>query len=116
MVDSCVITRPGSGDRVFDAETGTWSEPPPGTVYAGRCRVQVPALAPRGVDAAQVEWATARVVVSIPVAVVGVRPGHTVTITGSLLDPELAGRKVTVLDVPAKSHLTARRLQCEGVS
>lgn len=41
MTDTCLITKPGEGERVFNEETGQYTDPPRITVYQGPCRVQV---------------------------------------------------------------------------
>lgn len=43
LTDTCRITKPGAGDRVFDENTGQYTDPARATVYEGPCRIQVKA-------------------------------------------------------------------------
>lgn len=43
MLDTCKITKPGTGGRVFDEATGEYADPARVTVYEGPCRMQVKA-------------------------------------------------------------------------
>jgi hypothetical protein len=54
--------------------------------------------------------------VKIPISVEGVRAGDVVTITASLLDPDLVDQEFQVIDGFAKSFATSRRLQVERVT
>lgn len=116
MVDACTVTT--SGVPVWDDGLGAYVPGAPVGVYAGRCRVQVPASAPGAPVAGEAEWATMAVVVSIPVAGTGsVDKGATVKVTACTHDAALVSREFTVVGLPLrKTFATARRLQCEGVA
>jgi hypothetical protein len=116
MVDACTITRPGAGDPVFDPSTGGYTNPEPVTVHAGPCRVQVNAPDSTSEDFGGRSVTTSPLRVSVPMSVTGVRQQDLVTITAAALDPDLAGRTFRVEYAPAKTHMTARRLECEEVN
>lgn len=110
---TCTITRPGTGDPVFDPITGTITDPPPTAVYTGPCLVT-----PEGGDRVQ-QFGEGVVVtrtysVSIEDTSVVVKVGDTVTVTASR-DPLAVDRTMTVLDVPKSELLTVRRLTVEEV-
>jgi hypothetical protein len=67
------------------------------------------------VETGGAELASFDYVISIPFAVVGVREGHRVTVTGSP-DPALVGTVVEVRMVDRGDHITARRLSCQEVT
>lgn len=113
MLDACTITR-GAGESEFDPVTGTYSDPAGTSVYEGKCKVQQrPSVSAEsvGADVASV----LAVEVHVPMSVTGVEIGDTVTITSSVYDQALVDRSYRVVDDPAKSYATARRLQCEEV-
>lgn len=119
MVTACTITRSG-GAQVFDPNTGTYTDPAPVEVYAGKCKVQQKT----SVSTDEVGGTVVTVLgieVQVPVSVTGVDGGDTVTITGAvsgyehLHDSALDGREYRVTDDPAKTFATARRLRCEEV-
>lgn len=116
MVDSCRITRSGTGDPVFDSTTGRYAEPSRVPVYEGACRVVPGATQVRTAEAGERLVYLRRATVSVPVEVVGVLVGDRVEVLSSELDPDLAGVETRVLDVTRGSHVTARRLVCEEVS
>lgn len=43
MTDTCEITKPGTGPRVFNETTGQYTDPARVPVYNGPCRIQVKA-------------------------------------------------------------------------
>ncbi len=110
MVDACTIAA---------ADVRTDGAPVAGAVrYSGPCRVQEAVLPTAAADQAQQSpaWQSQRKYVSIPVAVTSVRPGDVVTVTSSALDPGAVGHRFRVVASAAKTHLTARRLECEEVA
>lgn len=114
MVDTCTITRPAAGDPVFDPETGNYTDPTPLTVYSGKCRVQVTSsLDVRSSELGGQAVGLTRITVTIPVDATDVTPEDTVTIDAAAHDPLLATRTLTVKGAEAKTHATARRLECE---
>ncbi len=116
MVDACTVTRPGAAGT-FDPDTGTYTNPTGTAVYSGPCEVQVSdGLTTQNPEAGGQELTITRLTVKVPVSVVGVRVDDVVTVTASLLDPDLVGRVFKVTAGHAKSFLTARRLQVVEVS
>ena len=114
MVDTCTITR--SGEPTTDPDTGEVDDNPT-TVYTGRCKVQQQAVQSRPQTPGEAAVQMVRREVHLPVATSGgIRVGDLITITASVLDPDLVGRKLRVRDEHAKSYATARRLGVEEVT
>lgn len=113
MVDECTVTRPGSGDPVWNETSMGYDPPPPTTVYAGRCRVQLSAAMANTPEAGERVLVVQRATVSVPVDVTGIAVGDTVTITAAAHDPDLVGSTYRVRSLFAKTHATARRLEVE---
>jgi hypothetical protein len=113
MVDACTIQRV-TGTTTNDT-TGVVT-PTYTTIYSGRCRVQqvVPIAKPAHVGEAAV-WLQ-RLVLQVPMSVTGIASDDLVTITASLLDPDLVGRTFHVRELGHKTHMTARRVQLEEVT
>jgi hypothetical protein len=113
MADACTITR--AGTPTTDDVTGkvTYS---PTTVYSGKCRVQqrVPVSKPADIGQAAV-WLE-RLELQLPMSVTGVASDDLVTITASVLDPDLVGRTWHVRELGHKTHATSRRVQIEEVT
>lgn len=117
MVDACTITTPDpAGEPVWDDETGTWGDPPPLTVYSGKCRVQTTMTGETNPDAGDREWTVQSLSVSVPMSATGFAIGDTVTVTASEFDPDLVGRVFTITALAHKTHMTARRMRVEEVT
>ncbi len=115
MTDACSIAHPGAA-ATFDPVTGTYTDPTATVFYTGPCEVQVSdGLTAQEGEAGGAELTVLRLMVKVPVEVTGVVVDDVVTITASLLDPDLVGRVFQVVAGHAKSFLTARRLQVEEV-
>ncbi len=114
MVDACTIAHPGAA-ATFNAATGVYADPAGTVFYTGPCQIQV-GLAVGGSDAGGAELTVLRLVVKVPVTVVGVEVDDVVTVTASLLDPDLVGRVFQVTAGHAKTFATARRLQVDEVT
>jgi hypothetical protein len=115
MVDTCTI---GTLEAAtFDSGTGTFT---PGTidpVYTGKCRVQVvDSLNAQEPRVGERQLTIQQLVLSVPTAAAGIEVGQVVELLTAALDPELVGRRFRVVGTHAKSHATARRLQCEEVT
>lgn len=107
MVDACTITRQTGTST--DLQTAVVT-PTIATIYAGKCRVQghSPSMArPETVGAAYVFQTP--FVLQVPMSVTDVRVNDIVTITASVLDPDLPGRTYWVKELAAKTHMTSRR-------
>jgi len=108
MVESCVIKRrTGETTGAGGVITPTYGA----DLYTGRCRVQVTYKRPgEGVNVGEAYLVLERHEVQLPVSVTGLAEGDQITITASVLDPDLVGRVYVVHDVLRKSHLTSRRV------
>lgn len=116
MADTCVITRAGEGP-VFDPSTGTYTDAAGGPVYDGPCRVQVTdSLNARTPEAGGDLVTVQQLVLQVPVAATGVKVGDVATLITAKHDPDLINRKYRVVATHAKTHATARRLQCEEIT
>lgn len=116
MVDACTITR-GGGAPVFDPNTGMYTTPAGTTVYTGPCEVQISdGLTARQADAGGTDVTLSRLTVKVPISVEGIQIDDTVTITASLLDPDLVDQDYRVEAGFAKTFATARRLQVERLT
>ena len=131
MLDTCRITRSGSGEPVYDPDTGTYAPPEGVTVYAGKCRVKAPqARAVRTVEAGERQIALIPGEVHIPVMGEGYQTdpdtslpyvptdGDVVTITavGPASDPSLLATTLTVEGPFIGSLTTSRRLSVQAVA
>lgn len=110
MVDACTITR--RTGSVTDPETGviavTYA-----TIYTGKCRVKQVVPASRPTDVGQAFLWLQRLEIQLPMSVASVLSDDIVTVTASLLDPDLVGRIFHVRDLGHATHKTSRRHQIE---
>lgn len=113
MVDACTIEYVSGTVRDEDAGTST---PTYSARYTGKCRVQATDTTQNPQDAGEVSWTLQNLIVSVPMSVTGVEVDDRVTITASVLDPDLVGRVFTVGGLAHKTHATARRLRVVEVS
>jgi Family of unknown function (DUF6093) len=113
MIDACTVQRV-TGSATNDT-TGVVT-PTYSTIYTGKCRVQqvVPIAKPANVGEAAV-WLQ-RLVLQLPMSVVGIQSDDLVTITASVLDGDLVGRTFHVRELGHKTHATARRVQLEEIT
>lgn len=114
MVDACTIAR-GGADPVTDPETGVVTYPTGPAFYTGRCLVQLPDVQESDVEAGEREWVQQRARIDVPMSVTGIRIDDVVTVTRSVLDPDLVGRRYVVAGLMHKTYATARRLRCTEV-
>lgn len=108
MQDQCTITR--TSVTHTDPETGAQIKTI-APVYTGKCRIQMqmPGSA-SAVEPGEAHLLLLSLSVQIPMSVTGVQPGDIVTVTSSVLDAELNGRRFRVKDLGHKTHGTSRRL------
>jgi hypothetical protein len=107
MQDACTIRRvTGESTGAGGVITPTYGP----DLYAGKCRVQTKAETGAATDVGEATVYVGRHEVQLPISVLGLAEGDQVTITASVLDPDLVGKVFTVRDITAKTHLTARRL------
>ena len=116
MVDECTVTRAG-GEETYNPATNAYTAAAGSTVYTGACEVQISdGLNARQAEAGGAELTISRLTVKIPISVEDVTIGDIVTITDTLLDPDLIGQRFRVIAGHAKTFATARRLQVERAS
>lgn len=114
MVDACVIRAPSTtGD--MDPDTGLRPEVPGAVVYAGNCKVQTYEAHEANPESGDHVFSVQRSSIHIP-ATVEVPVGHLLTVTASVLDPNLVGRRFRVSAVLHKTFATANRLQVDEVT
>jgi hypothetical protein len=108
MADTCTIRRVTGWTTDLDSgvRTPTYLSP---DVYAGKCRVQQGIAQADQHDAGEDYLLQLRLVVQLPMSVVGVKVGDEVTLTASR-DPDLVGRPFLVRDLFHKTDASARRV------
>lgn len=102
-----------------DPDTGLLVPPPEVTVYEGPCRLRVQDAMVADTEAGERLIGVVRYTLSLPMSDVrtaAVGRGHTATVTDSLLDPGLPGRRFTVSSGFVGSQITARRFPVEEVT
>lgn len=114
MVDKCTITV--SGEPTLDPVT-LQLVTSIATLYAGPCQVSGTSQAQSGTAEVEgrLQYEQARTF-KVPVEVVGVPVGATITVTAAALDQEMVGRSFTVRAVEHKSFITSRRITAEEVT
>lgn len=114
MVDACEIrTKPTTG--VLDPVTGTRPEQPGALLYSGKCKVQTYEAHEQTPQSGQHAYTVQRYYVHIPAAV-DIPVDARVTITASVLDPNLVGKTYRVAGGLHKSMATANRLLVDEVT
>lgn len=110
MVDACTIRRPVTGLAVTDPVTGVVVKGyAPADPYSGKCRVQQLLARVDQHDVGEDYVTMLRLVLQLPVSVVGVQVNDEVTITVSQ-DPDLVGRVFLIWDLFHKTDSTSRRI------
>lgn len=106
MVDTCTIRRKtGTTLDDFSGETTTtWDD-----LYTGKCRVQQRIAEAAIQDPGEDYRLQLRMILQLPITVVGLEVGDEITITASR-DPDLVDRVLTVRDLMHKTDATARRV------
>jgi len=110
MIDECTVTRPG--DPVTDPETGNVT---PGStlVYTGPCKVQQTISQASNPSAGGHQFTVQDVRWDTPVTAGPFLVDDVVTITASVMDPQLVGREMRVVELFHKSFATAQRTRVE---
>ena len=119
MVATCLITKDGVGEPVFNETTGQYTYPARVTVYEGPCRLQVKSVIAGSTDADSGErlTTTQEAELQLPIAGTdGVAIDHQAKILTNPLDLSLVDRVFTVVARHEKSHATARRLRVVEVT
>lgn len=112
MIDACTITRPGA--TVTDPNTGDVTNTPT-VVYAGRCKVQQTISQASSPTAGGHQFTVLDSRVDVPVLAGPLKVDDVVTVTTSVLDPQLVGSVFRVVELFHKSMATAQRTRVEQV-
>lgn len=117
QVDSCTITRPGTGKGDFNNVTGKYDKPARVEVYKGKCRIQVTR------SAATDESSGERLVITQSaewqgpvVGTEGISVNDVIHMDSCANDSALEGREFTVVARHEKTHATSRRLSVREVT
>lgn len=110
MVDTCTIRRYGA--PVTSTLDGTVTRATT-VVYSGKCRIQQTDAESRTEDSGEAYLHLQRVVVQLPMSVVGLQILDEVTCNTSAHDPDLPGRVWLARDLGHKTHMTSRRVRAE---
>lgn len=114
MVDACVIREP-STFGAMDPGTGQRTETVGAVVYEGRCKIQTYEAHESTPASGQHVWSVQRYSVHLP-ATVEVAVDCMVTVTASVLDANMVGRRYRVAGDLHKSMATANRLVVDEVT
>jgi len=106
MVDACTVSRPG--DPVTDPDTGEVT-PSSTPVYSGPCKVQQTISQASTPSAGGHQFTVQDSRVDFPVSAGPLMVDDVVTVTASVLDPQLAGSVFRVVELFHKSFATAQR-------
>ena len=112
MLDACAVTRPGA--PVTDPETGEVT-PSSTPVYSGPCKVQQTISQASNPTAGGHQFTVQDVRWDTPVTAGPFLVGDVVTMTASVLDPQLVGRVFRVIETFHKSGATAQRTRVSEV-
>lgn len=128
LTDTCRITAPGSGERVWDENTGQYADPERVVVYEGPARIQVKADINSNVvetTAGEREWTYLTAQLQLPVvtptgaigSVDDVDVDHVCEILSAPYSPTLVGSLFNIQGTYHKSHAVYTRFRVrEAVS
>jgi hypothetical protein len=111
MLDACTIAH--HTGQTTDATTGAVTQTYGAAFYTGKCKVQLRDVDPATPEAGDRLTVVLRSRVDVPMSVEDVAVDDLVTITASVLDPDLVGRTFRVVAPFHGSFKTARRLPVE---
>jgi len=114
MVDACEIREPATVGEM-DPATGLRPETPGALMYSGKCKVQTFEAHESTPESGEHVFTVQRTQVHLP-ATVEVAVDQIITVTASVLDPNLVGRRFRVAAFLHKSFATANRVQVEEVT
>ena len=113
MVDACTVTRPGP--VVTDPVTGNVT-PSSTPAYTGACKVQQTISQASNPTAGGHAFTIQDSRVDVPVSAGPLKVNDVVTITASVLDPQLVGTVFRVVELFHKSMATAQRTRVETIA
>lgn len=112
MTARCTIDRDGTGDPVWDEDTGTWTQPARVVLHTDvPCRIQQQKQ-PQVADVGQQQVSTHDYLVPVPITITDVELGQQLLVTVNLDDPSLVGRRLEITDVQRGSLAWERDLVC----
>lgn len=116
LMTDIVTVRYATGNTTQDPVTGS-TVPEYADRFTSKCKVQARNLVAQDAEVGGRTATTVRLELHLPVDAPAVEPGDVceVTAVGPLSDPQLLGRKFTVVAPVGKSFATARRLEVEEV-
>lgn len=112
MVDACTVGRPG--EPVLNEGTGVLS-PSLAPVYSGACKFQATISSAANPVSGEHRFTVQDLRFDLPVSAGPLAVNDLVTVTASLLDPQLVGRVYRVAELFHKSFATAQRSRVEEV-
>ncbi|HET6916595.1 MAG TPA: DUF6093 family protein [Acidimicrobiales bacterium] len=116
MTDTCQITKPGTGDPVYDSATGTYAPPAPVEVYNGKCKLKTPHVVnPFQADGAGTPWQVEQATLSLPADAPSIEQGWTVNYLTAPYNTVLEGRVFGVTGPAHGSQTTAQRVLVQEV-
>ena len=116
MVDTCTITRAGTGTGPFDPETGQYDDPARVSVYSGKCKIQDKSIIAASTSSNAGDRAVIAQGSELQLPVIesaGVAINDVSHIDTCVDDPSLVDREYTISARHGKSQATARRLRVE---
>ena len=113
MLDACTVSR--LGDPVTDPDTGNVT-PGEDLIYSGPCKVQQTISQASNPSAGGHSFTVQDSRVDFPVAAGPLLVNDVVTLTASVLDPQLVGRVFRVSELFHKSYATAQRTRVEEIT
>lgn len=112
MLDTCTVHRPG--ELVTDADGNV--APTLTLVYSGPCKVQQTITQASTPSAGGHQFTLQDSRVDFPVEAGPLAVDDVVTLTASVLDPQLVGREFRVTELFHKSYATAQRTRAEEIT
>ncbi|MFE4229132.1 DUF6093 family protein [Arthrobacter sp. NPDC056886] len=113
MIDACKVQRPG--EPTTDPDTGEVT-PSETFVYSGPCKVQQTISQASSPTAGEHAFTVQDSRVDFPVSAGPLNVDDVVTITVSVLDPQLVGSEYRVVELFHKSMATAQRTRVQQVT
>lgn len=113
MFDACTVDRPGPS--VTDPDSGVVA-PSLTRIYVGKCKVQQTIAQSSSPEAGGHSFTVQSTRWDTPVSAGPFAVSDVVTMTGAVLDPQLAGRVYRVVELFHKSGATAQRVRVEEVT
>lgn len=110
---TCIITRPVEG-RVFNPETGVYTDPTPTPIYSGWCTVRPADRAGQDTEAGETELRLNEYEVKVAHNTL-VKVDDIVLVLTSP-DVAMAGKRLRVTDVPVDDRQVVRRVVVEEVT